>query len=500
MRTFSKSKLIALRQCPKRLWLELHQPQLQTHTLQTQAGFAVGNEVGEIARQIYDPLGKGSLIDIKKDGFENAFQRSTDLLQKNLPIFEAGFSSAGGLAFVDVMLPVVEDGALLWRMIEVKASASIKDTYRDDIAIQAYVAQSAGVALKSVSIAHIDSKWTYQGDRNYQGLLKETDLTNEVFSRSDEVKVWIKEAQTIAALKETPAIKTGLHCNTPYACGFYDYCSINIPKPEYPISWLPRFSSSKKYQLENEDIYDLRDVPEHMLNFKQMLVKEYTLNDKVYFDEMGAAACFENLTYPAYFLDFETISFAIPIWKGTRPYQQITFQFSLHIVDESGYLTHTEFLDLTGDNPSESFAKALINACGTKGPVFVYSSSFEMSRICELAYRLPSLSSHLLAINDRVVDLLPIARDHYYHPSQEGSWSIKKVLSAVVPDLRYDDLEGVQNGMMAMNAYLEVIHVNTTVERKEQIREQLLKYCKLDTYAMVRLWQVFANLNTIEND
>ena len=219
MRTFSKSKLIALRQCQKRFWLEIHQPELKTDTLQTQSGFAIGNDVGVMARKIYDPLGKGSLIDIKKDGFENALQRSKDLLQTDLPIFEAGFNAAGGLAFSDVMLPDEQDGVRGWRMVEVKSSASIKDTYRDDIAIQAYVAQSAGVALTSVSIAHIDSTWTYQGKDNYQGLLKETDLSVEVFTRSAEVKSWIEEAKTIAAKKEAPEIKTGSHCNTPYACG-----------------------------------------------------------------------------------------------------------------------------------------------------------------------------------------------------------------------------------------------------------------------------------------
>ena len=497
MRTFSKSKLIALRQCQKRFWLEIHHPELKTDTLQTQAGFAIGNDVGEMARKIYDPLGKGSLIDIKKDGFKNALQRSKDLLQGDLPIFEAGFSAAGGLAFSDVMLPDEQDGARAWRMVEIKSSTSIKDSYRDDVAVQAYVAQTAGVALKSVSIAHIDSKWTYPGNGNYQGLLKETDLTTEVFTRSAEVKEWIEEAQIIAAQKEAPAIKTGSQCNTPYACGFYDYCSMHMPKPEYPISWLPRFPSSKIYQLANEGIYDLKDLPDHMLNSKQLLVKEHTLNNKVYFDEIGAAACFELIKLPAYFLDFETISFAIPIWKCTRPYQQITFQFSLHIIDENRQLTHSEFLDLSGENPSESFAKALIDSCGSSGPVFVYSASFEMSRIRELADRLPTLNRQLLAINERVIDLLPIVRDHYYHPTQEGSWSIKKVLSAVAPELRYDDLEGVQNGMMAMSAFQEAIHENTSSERKAEIREQLLKYCKLDTYAMVRLWQVFSGRSEI---
>jgi hypothetical protein len=164
----------------------------------------------------------------------------------------------------------------------------------------------------------------------------------------------------------------------------------------------------------------------------------------------------------------------------------------LHILTESGRLVHTDFLDLSGNNPSAAFAHALIAACGEQGPVFVYNAGFETARIRELAERYPSISESLLAINERVVDLLPIARERYYHPSQQGSWSIKKVLPAVVPELRYDALDGVQDGGMAMDAFLEAIHPNTNAERKAQIKQQLLAYCKLDTYAMVRLWQVFA--------
>ena len=239
-------------------------------------------------------------------------------------------------------------------------------------------------------------------------------------------------------------------------------------------------------------IHDLRYVPDDMLNQTQRLVKTHTLSKTVFFDQESAKASLSELPFPAYFLDFETIQFAVPIWAGTRPYQMITFQYSLHILDESGVLRHHEFLDLSGNNPSERFANALISSCGEDGPVFVYNAGFETSRIRELAEAYPDLSHSLLAINDRVVDLLPIARQTYYHPSQEGSWSIKKVLPAIVPELSYDALEGVQDGGMAMHAFLEGIHPSTAQSRKEQIEQQLLAYCKLDTYAMVRLWQVFA--------
>jgi len=482
---------MALRQCQKRLWLEVHRPDLREDSSGTEAIFQTGHQVGKLAQRIYDPLGVGALIDIKAEGMRGAFERTTTLLKTAHPIFEAGFSAGGALAFADVMLPEQKDGQRVWRMVEVKSSTSVKDYHRDDVAVQAFVAQSAGVALQSIALAHIDSSWTYPGDGDYRGLLREADLTAEAFSRTEEVKAWIAQAQLVSASPAEPAIEIGAHCDTPYACGFYDYCSRNEPKPEYPVYWLP-YIGAKAVTLAEQGVIDLKNVPDDLLNARQQRVKAHTLANTVFFDAVGAAADLAAHSLPAYFLDFETIQFAVPIWKGTRPYQQNTFQFSLHTLSASGRLDHMEFLDLSGNDPSEPFAQALIAACGGQGPVFVYNAGFETARMGELAIRYPHLSAALLAINARVVDLLPITRERYYHPSQQGRWSIKKVLPAVVPELRYDALDGVQDGGMAMEAFLEAIHPDTSAERKTQIEQQLLAYCKLDTYAMVRLWQVFA--------
>ena len=492
MRAYSKSKLMALRQCPKRFWLEVNRPDLRVNSAESERNFQVGYKVGEIAQKIYDPENCGSTIDVQSEGFARAFERSSELLQSNQVIFEAGFSAGGALAFADVMIPKHKDGQLYWHMVEVKSSTSIKNYHRDDVAVQAYAAKISGVTLESIALAHIDSSWSYPGYMDYRGLLKECDLTAEALSRTEEVIKWISQAKEIAAETSEPVIETGNHCTSPYECGFHSYCSRNKPKPEYPIDWLPNFTAAKKQALADQGVVDMSGVPDTMLNDKQLRVKEHTLANSVYFDADGAAADLASFTLPAYFIDFETIQFAVPIWKGTRPYQQIPFQFSLHTIAATGQLSQTGFLDLSGDNPAEPFAHALIAACGSQGPVFVYNAGFETARISELAAQLPLLSESLLAINDRVVDLLPIARERYYHPSQQGSWSIKKVLPAVVPELRYDTLDGVQDGGMAMDAFLEGINAGTSLERKTQIEIQLKAYCELDTYAMVRLWQVFS--------
>lgn len=492
MRTLSKSKLLAYRQCPKRLWLEVHRHKLRVDSAATQASFAVGHQVGDIARRLYDPKGKGVLIDPQADGFDAAFARTRELLQSAQPIFEAGFHAEGALALADVMLPVRKGGKLAWRMIEVKSSTSVKDYHRDDAAVQSFVARSSGVPLTKIALAHINSDWVYPGNEDYDGLLLENDLTDEVFGRGEEVRGWIAEAQRIVAKKQEPSLTTGKHCSDPYECGFLHYCQRQEPQAEHPIQWLPgRLSNGLQAHIETHALTELRDVPDELLNDKQQRVKAVTLSGKPYFDRQAAAAALAAHKLPAYFLDFETIQFAVPIWKGTRPYQQIPFQFSLHRLSRTGKIEQQAFLDLTGSDPSKAFAEALIAACGERGPIFVYNAGFETARIRDLSARFPRLAKPLLALNERVVDLLPVARNHYYHPSQQGSWSIKAVLPALCPDLDYANLDGVQNGGMTMEAFLKAMSPETCAARKSEIEQQLLAYCALDTYAMVRLWSEF---------
>jgi hypothetical protein len=495
MKNLSKSKIIAFRQCPKRLWLELHKPELRDDSA-SEVVFQIGYQVGDIARTIYDPDKTGVTIDIEELGHGAALARSAELLaQGRFPVFEAGVSIEGALAYADVMIPDHSDGSLRWKMIEVKSSTGVRPYHQDDIAVQSHIAAASGIRLSSVSVAHIDNSFVYQGDGDYRGLLREVDLTHEALSRSGEVAEWIAGAQLVAGLEIEPDVSTGPHCTAPFACGFCDYCNNDKVWPDYPLGSLPRLHYRKREQFEAEGYEDLRDVPDEYLNTVQNRVKQCSASGEAFFDAEGAAADLAPYGFPAYFLDFETVNFPVPIWKGTRPYQQIPFQFSLHRIDEEGNIQHTSFLDLCGADPSESFAQSLIAQCGTNGPVFVYNAGFENRIMRDLVGRFPEFACCLEAIIERVVDLLPIARNRYYHPSQHGSWSIKAVLPAVCPELCYDQLDGVQDGGMAVDAFKEAIAKGTNPERKQEIERQLLEYCKLDTLAMVRLWQVFSGRN-----
>jgi hypothetical protein len=503
MCALSKSKILAYRQCPLRLWLEIHQPTQCKIPAAKQILFKNGHNLDKVAQRIYDPHGRGTLIDRNPQHLASALSQTQQLLTQRRIIFEAGFQAGGVRFFADVLRPVLKgkNKRQEWRLVEVKSSTEIKDYHRDDVAFQAWVAKSSGLPLAGVSLAYIDKSWVYPGNDDYTGLLIEEDLTKEAFGRSQEVAQWVQDAQAIVSQQQPPSISMGDQCEHPYECSFIDYCRSQRPKTPHPVEWLPKSKTLKTY-IQTNSIIDMSDVPDSipgnqkkqikLLSDRQKRVKTCTLSGQPYFNKAGAAKALEGHDCPAYFLDFETVAPAVPIWKGTRPYQQIPFQFSCHRLNRNGCVRHVEFLDTTGQDPSRPFIQALLRACGEQGPIFVYNASFEISRMRGLAERFPHYADALPALIDRVVDLLPIARNHYYHPDQAGSWSLKAVLPTIAPKLNYSRLTGVQDGNTATMAYLEAIAPETTRAREWEIRDRLLDYCKLDTKALIRLWKFFS--------
>jgi hypothetical protein len=491
-RPLSKSKLIAYRQCHKRLWLEVWHPERKVESESTLQGFQVGHNVGEVARRIYDPEGLGVLVDVSSEGFESAFQRSIALLQApaagiRQPIFEAGCKAGGGLAFADVMLPLEDDTQGQWRMVEVKASTQVKPYHRDDMAIQSFVFRQAGVPLSGVALAHIDNSWIYPGKEDYRGLLTEVDFTEEVFSREDEVRHWITDAQRIVVMDCEPDVPIGTHCREPYACGFEDYCKKELPKAKVPIHWLPRIGKKLSQLIQDEGLTEMADAPDELLSAKQLTVKNCTLRNEVHVDRDGALQLMKQWSYPLFFLDFETIGPGVPHWPGTRPYQQVPFQYSLHRLSEENVLFHSGYLAEGDEMPARALAAQLIHDCGTDGSIVTYNAGFERGCLDRLAAWCPDQASALRAMAERLVDLLTVTREYYYHPAQHGSWSLKQVLPALVPDLNYAELDEVQDGGMAQTAYAELLHPDTENARRVTIRQQLLAYCHLDTLAMVEI-------------
>jgi hypothetical protein len=291
-----------------------------------------------------------------------------------------------------------------------------------------------------------------------------------------------------------PDIHTGAQCHDPFECPFLDYCRAQEPAgPEYPVTILPR-AGKLATQLQTEGYEDLLTVPPTRLtNPVHRRIQDASISQQPFLDE-SASTVLRGIEYPRYYLDFETVDFAVPRWAGTRPYQQITFQWSCHIDRGDGTPEHCDFLDLTGDAPMRRFAESMLAVLGDAGPILVYNASFESSRIRELAVMLPDLAPALGRLLPRIVDLLPITREYYYHPAMKGSWSIKKVIPTIAPEMDYGNLQNVASSGDAPLAYLEATHPETTKARRAELDAALRRYCANDTLAMVTLVGVFGCL------
>lgn len=471
----SKSRLMSFRQCPKRLWLEKHRPDLAAEVPGQEAAFATGHEVGELARRLYD-TGGGLLIDYD-EGLKAAMRRTQQALGEHstAPIFEATFERDGLLVRADVL----ERGPEGARLVEVKASTSVKPEHVIDCAIQSWVLEASPARPKSVALAYVDNRFLYRGDGRYQGLLAERDLTADVAPLRAQVPAWVRTARRVLSGDE-PAAALGTRCWTPYECPFQGHC---WPKTEHPVADLPGIGQ-RLDQLLAEGHYDLRELPEEFLTTPEQRRVWRAVRRGTAELSLAARQAFRDFGYPRFYLDFETASFAVPRWAGTRPYQQVPFQWSLHVEGARGRLTHEEFLDLSGEMPARAVAESLLAAVRGQGPVFMYTP-FEKTCLRALAAFCPDLQAELDALCDRLVDLLPIARRHYYHPAMRGSWSIKRLLPTIAPQLEYGALGGIQEGAAAQQAFAEAIAPDTGAARREEIRGALLAYCRQDTLAMV---------------
>lgn len=484
----SKSRIMSSLQCRRRVHLEIHRPELACHSGATEAAFALGHAVGELAMKLYGH-GAGHFVAWEGGDFTAALHETREWMASPpaAPIFEATLQHEGVLVREDVLLPQKTAGRDSWRIIEVKASTKVKPEHGRDCAIQAWVHLESGQPLAGISLAHVDNRFVYPGGGDYRGLLIEEDLTEQVLALLPSVPLWVREARA-AVDGALPEVPVGQHCAQPYPCPFTRFC---WPQDaQYPIAGL----GGDKNQLGRwvaRGYRDLREVPaEEISDETRLRIRRVTRAGRA--ERLpGARAFIEALPWPRYCLDFETIAPAIPLWAGTRPYQTLPFQWSCHIERAAGEFEHAEFLDLSGQPPMRALAESLVDTLQSKGQVLMYTS-YERRVIRDLASMFPDLAPALAAIDARLIDLHPVTRANYYHPDMLGSWSIKAVLPTIAPDLDYRLLEGIHEGTEASAAYLEAIDPRCSPERKRQLREDLLKYCRHDTEAMVRLTQFFA--------
>ncbi|WP_375204244.1 DUF2779 domain-containing protein [Hyphococcus sp.] len=483
----TKSLIAAFDQCPKRLWLEAHKGAPTQESPQAELRKAEGERIGVIARTLRPG---GTLVDSHL-GQEEALAFTQKLLAATppAPIFEAAFLHDNTYIRVDILTPLPGGS---WYLVEVKSAASLKDHYVRDLATQLYVAKGAGLNIGKASVWHIDSSFILRAIDEYDGLFSEQNDTENFDVIVDGRPQDISTAQHILDADE-PDVDVGDHCTSPYDCPFQDYCSSLHPSPpDWPTTLLPAAAGKKAAAaLADLGIEDLLQVPIGYFDDPKLhRIHQATVSGIAHHEREAIRKKIAEWRYPLHFLDFETIQFAAPIWLGGKSYAQTPFQFSNHILQEDGALSHHEFLDLSGNDPRRACAEALVEIlCAPdveEGSIVAYFAGFEKQCIKGLALIYDDLRESLMGIHERVVDLLPVVREHYYHRDQRGSWSIKAVLPTVCPELDYADLE-VKDGTNAQSAYVQAIDPSTPPQKKSAIGSALKEYCKRDTLAMVKL-------------
>ena len=446
----SKSRFLEFRRCPKLAWLHQHHPEVLEMSEDAVERMAIGREIGEIARSLF-----GEYVDVTayKDGFPDriAMERATALVIENKTpvICEAAFCYGGLYCAVDILKYDPEkDG---WQIIEVKSSTKVKTaTHIPDVAFQLYVLRKCGINVTGIYLALINRDYIFDGTLDKEKLFKIVDVTKKAEKAQHSVKSDLLLAIPIIISHDEARAYISNTCRYPSRCPCWNYCTQGIPEEELC-----------------EDYPECIDVDE---------IRSFL----------------SQLHFPLMFLDFETVQPVIPRYIGTRPYDQVPFLFSLHsIATEGAPLKHTDFLAEVGTDPRRAVAERLVADIPSGACVTAYNRVFECTRLKELATQFPDLADRLLEIEDSIVDLMmPFQGKYYYLKAMRGSYSIKAVLPALFPNdpsLDYHNFDIIHNGSEAMKAFPDM--ENMPKKEQEKVRRALREYCKLDTYAMVKVWE-----------
>ena len=480
----SKSKFMAGRQCLKRLYFQIHQPELAAEPdAASEAVIEQGREVGMLARKLFP----GGIEVDGSAGLQQAIRTTKQLIANpEIPaIFEGAFEHEGIVIKTDVVQRRKEN---LWRLAEVKSASDVKDHHVQDVAIQSYVLSRSGLKLASVWLVHINRAYVLTGTTvDPRQLFSFRNLTQRAQNFQPELILRLRSQFQVLATPEAPDVPTGLHCINPVVCEFFNHC--NTPKPHDHIGYLPRLHASAMEKLEEMGVQSIEDIPaDFELSEVQRRACTAIQTGQPWFSP-DLKREFESLKFPLYFMDFETINRAIPRFSGMRLYDQLPFQWSVHVQRQPGGTPeHFEFLAMDSSDPRTAFITSLSKALGEEdsGSIVVYNEQFESQRLWELASWLPDYTDRIRGIQRRLWDLLPVVRNHVYHPAFGGSFSLKAVLPALVPDMTYDGME-VPDGQTAGLAWESMIRGDSSESERQAKRKALLDYCGQDTLAMVKL-------------
>ncbi len=473
----SKSLYIKGLQCYKALYLLKYHPELgDDPSADVMMRFSWGHEVGELAQRLFP----GGVIVTSSDyRMSEQLSMTKKAIESGIEVlYEAAFEHDGVMARADIMKK--EDGK--WNLYEVKSSTSITDVYLDDVSLQYNIVSKSGMPVGKAHVIHINDKYIRCGDLNINDFFTIVDVTKETLVLQSKVDDEITKMKSMLSGSE-PIIDIGKHCMTPYACNFKRHCWKHIPEDSI-------FSLAggrvDLFDLYRKGTIKLADIPLTLLSTAQKLQVSAHIDGKSRFDRYAVKNFLDTLWYPMAFLDFETYTPVVPAYDGIRPYRQVPFQFSVHIVDKEGAEPkHFEYLGDPAQDSREELLNELLQTIPADACVIVYTS-FEKTILKYLGDWFPVNKNGLMQICDNIRDLAePFRNKFIYNPDMKGAYSIKCVLPSLVPELNYDGLE-IRNGGMAMDAYFTLRNDSEKTDKSE-IRQALLDYCKLDTYAMVRI-------------
>ena len=477
----SKSQYMKGLQCPKALWLFKNRKDLANEPDQRRQNlFDTGHRVGDLAKELFPG---GAEVTYLQADYQGMIDQTAELTQSSNAIYEGSFSTNGVFVRADIL---VKNGDA-WDLYEVKATGSTKAVHKPDVAIQWYVI-SRHLPLNRAYLVHLNTAYVRSGELDIPGLFSIDDVTDAVAEELPEIEGNLERLQVVLGGGE-PEILIGTQCSKPYPCDFQAYCWQGVPYPS--VLDLCRLDGTKKFEYYHQGIVTYKDASEHIdLSAVQALQVNTLLTGEPQMNAEALSGYLDAVRYPINFLDFETFQDAIPRFNGQGVYKNMPFQYSLHILHETGELEHKEFLADEAEDPRLGLTQQLLDDLADQGTIFAFHQSFETGVIKGLAKHIEQYAEPLRSLIGRFKDLeVPFNQLMYYHPDFHGSFSIKSVLPALFPndpELDYKSLD-IQSGDVAMNVFPRLQEIDDPDE-KESIRKALLAYCRLDTLAMVKIW------------
>jgi hypothetical protein len=486
MKLLSKTKYLTGLQCPRLIWIEIHEPERIPETDPvTQYIFDQGHLVGELAKKLF-PRG----IDISTEDFMGNISSTIDLLEERKPLFEAGILVGNLYSRVDILSPAGEEG---WDIVEVKSSTSVKDVHINDVAYQRYCCSQSGLNIKKCYLALINNQYVKDGEIDPEGLFNVHDVTDQVEEASVGIQDRIDGILEVINQETCPEMIIGPHCRDPYECPLTD-CWDHLP--EHNIFTL-YYGGKKSFEIYNSGIVTVREISDdYKLNGKQHIQQACVTSGEPHVDRQAIQAFLSSLEHPLYYLDFETINPAVPLFDGTRPYKHTPFQLSLDVVkDEYSQPEHFSFLANNTDDPRPALLSELQKTLGNFGSIIAYNKGFEEGILRDLAPAFPEYGDWIEQVCSRLVDLLaPFRNFDYYHPAQKGSASLKAVLPAIT-GRGYEDLD-INDGQLASISFLSATFGDMPEDERVKVMSDLEQYCGRDTEGMIWIVEKLIDLCT----